>query len=36
MTYAMVDTYCASYKRPPRAVTLDIVRWTPSAGQKPG
>jgi hypothetical protein len=24
MTYAMVDTYCASYKRPPRAVTLDI------------
>ncbi len=24
MTYAMVDTYCASYQRPPRAVTLDI------------
>jgi hypothetical protein len=24
MTYAMVDTYCASYPRPPRAVTLDI------------
>jgi hypothetical protein len=24
MTYAMVDAYCASYKRPPRAVTLDI------------
>lgn len=24
MTYAMVDTYCASYKRPPRAVTLDV------------
>jgi Transposase DDE domain group 1 len=24
MTYAMIDTYCASYKRPPRAVTLDI------------
>ena len=20
----MIDTYCASYKRPPRAVTLDI------------
>jgi Transposase DDE domain group 1 len=24
MTYAMIDTYCGSYKRPPRAVTLDI------------
>jgi hypothetical protein len=24
MTYAMIDTYCASYKRPPRPVTLDI------------
>ena len=24
MTYAMIDTCCASYKRPPRAVTLDI------------
>jgi hypothetical protein len=24
MTYAMVDVYCASYKRPPAAVTLDI------------
>jgi hypothetical protein len=24
MTYAMIDTYCVSYKRPPRAVTLDI------------
>ena len=24
MTYAMIDTYCASYKRTPRAVTLDI------------
>jgi len=24
MTYAMIDTYCASYPRPPRAVTLDI------------
>jgi hypothetical protein len=24
MTYAMVDLYCASYPRPPRAVTLDI------------
>ena len=24
MTYAMVDLYCASYARPPRAVTLDI------------
>src|SRR5271156_5538400 len=24
MTYAMVDTYCASYRRPPAAVTLDI------------
>src|ERR1700710_1182857 len=24
MTYAMVDVYCASYSRPPRAVTLDI------------
>jgi hypothetical protein len=24
MTYAMVDIYCASYARPPRAVTLDI------------
>jgi Transposase DDE domain group 1 len=24
MTYALIDTYCASYKRPPRAVTLDI------------
>jgi hypothetical protein len=23
-TYAMVDLYCASYARPPRAVTLDI------------
>lgn len=24
MTYAMIDLYCASYGRPPRAVTLDI------------
>jgi hypothetical protein len=24
MTYAMVDLYCASYARPPTAVTLDI------------
>jgi hypothetical protein len=24
MTYAMIDTYCASYARPPHAVTLDI------------
>jgi hypothetical protein len=24
MTYAMVDTYCGSYHRPPAAVTLDI------------
>jgi hypothetical protein len=24
MTYAMVDIYCASYKRPPACVTLDI------------
>jgi hypothetical protein len=24
MTYAMVDTYCASYPAPPRAVTLDV------------
>jgi hypothetical protein len=24
LTYAMVDLYCASYVRPPRAVTLDI------------
>jgi hypothetical protein len=24
MTYAMIDTYCASYQRPPRAVILDI------------
>jgi hypothetical protein len=24
MTYAMIDTYCASHKRPPTAVTLDI------------
>jgi hypothetical protein len=24
MSYAMVDTYCTSYKQPPRAVTLDI------------
>src|SRR6185437_505446 len=24
MTYALIDTYCASYKRAPRAVTLDI------------
>ena len=24
MTYAMIDTYCDSYRRPPRAVTLDI------------
>ena len=24
LSYAMVDTYCASYKRPPAAVTLDI------------
>jgi hypothetical protein len=24
LTYAMVDLYCASYDRPPRAVTLDI------------
>jgi hypothetical protein len=24
MAYAMIDTYCASYARPPAAVTLDI------------
>ena len=24
LSYAMVDTYCASYARPPAAVTLDI------------
>jgi hypothetical protein len=24
LTYAMIDTYCASYKLAPRAVTLDI------------
>src|SRR3954466_11070762 len=24
MTYAMVDLYCASYRYPPRAVTLDV------------
>jgi hypothetical protein len=24
MSYAMVDLYCASYRQPPRAVTLDI------------
>jgi hypothetical protein len=24
MTYAMVDVYCASYRRPPGAITLDI------------
>ena len=24
LTYAMVDTYCASYKQPPAGVTLDI------------
>src|ERR1700709_66381 len=24
LTYAMIDTSCASYRRPPRAVTLDI------------
>jgi hypothetical protein len=24
MTYAMVDVYCASYKRPPSAITLDV------------
>jgi hypothetical protein len=24
LTYAMIDTYCASYARPPKAVTLDI------------
>jgi len=24
LSHAMVDTYCASYKRPPAAVTLDI------------
>lgn len=24
LSYAMVDTYCASYKRPPATVTLDI------------
>jgi hypothetical protein len=24
MTYAMIDIYCASYTRPPRAVTLDV------------
>jgi len=24
LTYAMIDTYCASYQRPPQAVTLDI------------
>ncbi len=36
LTYAMVDLYCASYPRPPRAVTLDVepavrrVSTTPS------
>jgi hypothetical protein len=25
MTYAMIDLYCASYARPPAAVTLDIA-----------
>ena len=25
MTYAMIDAYCASYQRPPEAVTLDIA-----------
>ena len=24
LTYAMVDTYCANYRRAPTAVTLDI------------
>ncbi len=24
LTYAMIDTYCTSYPRPPKAVTLDI------------
>jgi len=24
LTYAMIDTYCASYPKPPKAVTLDI------------
>ena len=24
MSYAMIDTYCASYRRAPRAVTLDV------------
>ena len=24
MTYAMIDAYCASYQRPPEAITLDI------------
>ena len=24
MTYAMIDAYCASYPKPPVAVTLDI------------
>jgi len=24
LTYAMIDTYCASYKQPPASVTLDI------------
>ena len=24
LSYAMIDTYCASYPRPPKAVTLDI------------
>src|SRR5690242_21363247 len=24
MTYALIDLYCASYARPPAAVTLDI------------
>ncbi len=24
LSYAMIDTYCASYRRPPAAVTLDI------------
>jgi hypothetical protein len=24
MTYTMIDSYCASYVRPPHAVTLDI------------
>ncbi len=36
LTYAMVDTYCASYSKPPKAVTLDVepavrqVSTTPS------